>query len=322
MPRELSILIAGAGAVGLAIAGKLTDVADVTVLCRSYHGDAIASQGGVCLSGIWGARKAPVRAITRPEELTGPYDFILLTAKSQKTEELCTLCAPMMEHTPVASLQNGIGNEAIIAEFTDQPIGGTITTNFAVEGPGAVYINETGGPVMLGTYPKGAGTNTEKLAELFCQAGIETWITASINTEIWKKAIFNIAVNAPGAIFSCPTGDLKRTEYFPIVQRVVREAWTVAEAEGISLPWPDAEEYLNYLHSSLIPAFATSYASMYQDLTAGRTTEIAYLNGMIVELGEEHGIKTPCNACITHRIHALEEEQKKGKLPNPTGSVR
>jgi len=314
MPKQPSILIAGAGAVGLAIAGKLTDVADVTVLCRSYHGDAIASQGGVCLSGIWGERKTPVRAITQPEELTGPYDFILLTAKSQKTRELCTICASVMEHTPVASLQNGIGNEAVIAEFTDQPIGGTVTTNFAVEGPGAVHIHETGGPVMLGTYPKGASTSAEQLADLFCQAGIETWISSSIETEIWKKAIFNIAVNAPGALLSCPTGDLKNPEIFPIVQRVVKEAWAVAEAEEVKLPWPNADSYLNYLHNSLIPAFATSYASMYQDLTAGRETEVAYLNGRIVELGKEHGIKTPCNTCITRQIHTVENQRKKGKL--------
>jgi len=318
MPKQPAILIAGAGAVGLAIAGKLTDVADVTVLCRTSHGDAIASQGGVCLSGIWGERKAPVRAITQPEELSGPYDYIIITAKSQKTEELCTLCAPVMEHTPVASLQNGLGNEAVIAGFTDQPIGGTITTNFAVEGPGAVHINETGGPVMLGTYPKGASKSAEQLADLFCKAGIETWISASIETEIWKKAIFNIAVNAPGALLSCPTGDLKNSEYFPIVQRVVHETWAVADAEGVKLPWPGVDSYLNYLHNSLIPAFATSYASMYQDITAGRETEIAYLNGKVVELGKEHGIKTPCNACITRQIHMVENQRKKGKLPDST----
>ena len=121
-------------------------------------------------------------------------------------------------------------------------------------------------------------------------------------------------MNAPGALLSCPTGDLKNPEIFPIVQRVVKEAWAVAEAEEVKLPWPNADSYLNYLHNSLIPAFATSYASMYQDLTAGRETEVAYLNGRIVELGKEHGIKTPCNTCITRQIHTVENQRKKGKL--------
>jgi 2-dehydropantoate 2-reductase len=46
--------------------------------------------------------------------------------------------------------------------------------------------------------------------------------------------------------------------------------------------------------------------SMYQDLLQGRRTEIMFLNGAVVTLGQRYGIATPVNQAIVEWIHQYE----------------
>jgi 2-dehydropantoate 2-reductase len=45
---------------------------------------------------------------------------------------------------------------------------------------------------------------------------------------------------------------------------------------------------------------------MYQDVVKGKKTEIDFLNGMIVELGRKHGIRTPINETLVGLIRFME----------------
>ena len=50
-------------------------------------------------------------------------------------------------------------------------------------------------------------------------------------------------------------------------------------------------------------------ASMRQDLLRGRPTEIDFMNGAVVALGQRFGIDCPVNAALTAIIKAMESEQ-------------
>ena len=47
------------------------------------------------------------------------------------------------------------------------------------------------------------------------------------------------------------------------------------------------------------------HTSMYDDWKAGRPTEIDYLNGFIVNKGQESGIPTPVNEALTAMIKVI-----------------
>ncbi|MGC8863062.1 MAG: ketopantoate reductase family protein, partial [Armatimonadota bacterium] len=66
------------------------------------------------------------------------------------------------------------------------------------------------------------------------------------------------------------------------------------------------QEFVEALFGRLIPDTAAHFASMSQDLQAGRRTEIDALNGAIVELGKEAGIDCPVNAVLTELVRAAE----------------
>jgi 2-dehydropantoate 2-reductase len=46
---------------------------------------------------------------------------------------------------------------------------------------------------------------------------------------------------------------------------------------------------------------------MWEDLQAGRRTEVDYLNGAVVKLGESVGLEAPANKRIVALVHAAEE---------------
>ena len=65
------------------------------------------------------------------------------------------------------------------------------------------------------------------------------------------------------------------------------------------------------LARKLVAADPSARSSTLQDLEAGKTTEIGYLNGAIVELAARHGLTAPANAVLTFITRLA-------RLPNST----
>lgn len=291
------ILILGAGAVGLALAGRLAAAASVYAACRPVHAGAIRDRGLV-MEGIWGdATIREVIPVTGPDEVPPAVDFVIVTAKGTGTRAICADYAGVIRGRPTASLQNGIGNEDIIAEYTDTVIGGTVTTNFSVAGPGHVRVLSESAPMRFGAW-SGDGDALQELIGTVRSAGIAVEPEPDIRAGKWAKALLNIAVNPICALLRAPVGVAAEREIRGIVDGLIRETFAVAGAEGIHLPWATADDYLAYLFGVQVPDFAAVYPSMYHDLRQARRTEIDLLNGYVADLGERHGIATPHNRCI------------------------
>lgn len=302
--ERLVILILGAGAVGLSLAGRLRSAATVYAACRPVHAGAIRERGLV-MEGIWGnGTVGGIIPVAGPWEVPAAVDFVIITAKGTDTRTICEEYAGIVRGRPVASLQNGIGNEEIIAEYTDIVIGGTVTTNFSIVGPGHVRVSSESAPMQLGVWSGNGDTAAalERLIGVIRSAGIAVEASSDIRAGKWTKALLNIAVNPLCAILRAPVGAAADSEIREIIAGLIRETFAVASAEGVCVPWATADDYLAYLFGVQVPDFAAVYPSMYYDLQRGRRTEIDLLNGYIARLGERHGIETPYNRCIAGLI--------------------
>ncbi|MCK9278531.1 MAG: 2-dehydropantoate 2-reductase [Methanoculleus sp.] len=300
------ILILGAGAVGLSLAGKLRRVARVYAACRPVHAGAIRERGLV-MEGVWGDGTADtIACVASPEEVPPVIDFVIITAKGTDTRAICEEYAGVIRDRPVASLQNGIGNEEVIAGYTDTVIGGTVTTNFSVVAPGHVRVLSESAPMHLGVWSGNGAGALDLLIGVIRSAGIPVEADADIRSGKWTKALLNIAVNPICALLRAPVrvaadGNVRET-----VIGLINETFAVADAEGVQLPWATVDDYLAHLFSVQVPDFAEVYPSMYYDLRQGRRTEIDLLNGYIARLGERHGIETPHNRCIAGLVRYAE----------------
>jgi len=101
-----------------------------------------------------------------------------------------------------------------------------------------------------------------------------------------------------------PNGALVESEEtIGLMKAATLEAATVAQARGITLPFPDPVERVNQVATLT----ATNLSSMLQDVLGQRPTEIDAINGKIVEQGQALGIPTPVNALLTSLMRAIEK---------------
>jgi 2-dehydropantoate 2-reductase len=312
MNSQPRILILGAGAVGLSLAGRLSDVADVHVVCRKIHANVI-NERGLIMEGIWGSGIfRNISCFSEPGGKHPDFDYIFITSKGTDTATICTQYQNIIKDRPVISIQNGIGNEENIDTFTDKVIGGTVTTNFSIAGPGHVRVRSQSAPMKLGIFPTNEGFSNhpiiDRLIALIDEAGIPVIESPDIRSDIWAKSLLNIAVNPIGAILSVPVGASTDEYLWEIICGLIRETFAIIDAEGVTLPWTDAEEYLSYLREVQIPDFAKVFTSMYYDIEKGRQTEIGLLNGFIIDKGIQHGIPTPFNTCISNLIRYKQKQ--------------
>jgi 2-dehydropantoate 2-reductase len=300
----MKVLILGAGAVGLALAAKLSKVCEVRAVARDRYASAIGS-GGFLLSGLWGEGRYdfPVGSSVPPGER---YDYAIVTAKSGGTEALCREHGWALGGAETVSLQNGVGNEEILARYAEKVIGGMIITGFEWRSDSAVHVSVEAGPIKLGRFPQGLDAPVERLVELFRGAGLDAIGSAAIRAELWAKTLYNCALNPLGALNGVPYGRLTEPSAWRVIEGIVLEGFSVIEAEGLSLAWAGSEDYLAYLREVQIPATAEHHSSMLQDLARGRPTEIDFLNGAIVARGAAHGIATPVNSCIVDLVRFRE----------------
>ncbi|MCL6563938.1 MAG: 2-dehydropantoate 2-reductase [Firmicutes bacterium] len=300
-----TVVVLGAGAIGGLFAGHLGAVAPVWVVDPWAEHVAAIQAAGLQLETREGTRQVPVQAATNGAAVAGtPVDLVVVAVKSTVTREAVAGLAPHLGGRPVwLSVQNGLGNEEVIAELTGGPVLQGVTLNAAtVLAPGRVR-QELRGPTWFGPHTAITVEEARWVEELFGQAGMEVYLEADPRGAVWTKLLFNAGINPITALTRLPSARLVELEETrALIAAVIREGMAVAEALGVTLKEDPIEVALRPR-----PAGPAHFASMAQDIFRGRKTEVEALNGAIVRLGEAHGVPTPLNQAIFALISALEK---------------
>ena len=300
----MRVCVVGCGAVGSLFAAHLAQLDDADVwaydLARD-HVDAI-NERGLRLSGV-GELVGRPRATSDPGELPS-CDFGVVAVKSMHTEPAIAATAHAFRDGAVCSVQNGIGNEEILARHVGAVMRGTTFPAGHLVEPGHVGW-DTKGDTWIGPFePSPAPMDAvERLAGALSLSGMNTIALADARGAQWTKAIFNAATNPVGALTGLAHGEI--CDFEPtrrLISGLVAECKAVASALGIELDH-DPEEMVD--HAARVAH--DHKASMTQDVLAHRPTEIDFLNGAIVERGEEVGVPTPLNRAIWALVKALED---------------
>lgn len=309
---EEAILIAGAGALGSVIGGMLARAGErVTLLGRKPHLEAIAARG-LEIEGLWGEHRVRgIELATDGSELCGPYAAVLVTAKAYDTATVGRLVAPHLgPDSVVISVQNGLGNvEALEAAVgKGRVIGGRVIFGAEVVSVGRVRVTVYADPLLLGAPDPCARPELQaaaaRWAERLDRAGVPAEPTERIAAALWGKVLYNAPLNPLGALLGCRYGELAADpDARMLMDGIIEEAFTVAHAEGIELPWADAAAYRETFYGRLVPVTADHRSSMLQDLERGRPTEVDAINGAVWARGRRRNIAAPLNAAMTRLMH-------------------
>lgn len=320
MAEPFRIVIFGAGSIGGFVGGCWQAAGlDVRFIGRPSFRDDIARHG-LSLTDEKGWRHVlPAGAVgyfTGPDALADA-DLIALAVKSGATAEAARkIAAHARPRTPVLSLQNGIGNAAMLEEALGPGfavVRGMVPFNVAYLGDGHFHKG-VAGQLMADDLPAMRTLAAEVGAS---PAGLE--LRADMVAVAWGKLLINLnnAVNALSG--RTLIEQLRERGYRQVVAATQREGLALLDAAGIVpakvgavgprwiprvMAAPDWLFRRLFLKAWKIDEHARS--SMADDLARGRTTEIAMLNGEIVALAERLGRDAPANRRVVALVRAAE----------------
>jgi len=298
------ISIIGCGAVGSIFAAHLARMPDVEVWAYDLNAEHVQAinEAGLRITGA-ADFTARLRATTNADEIPR-CEFGIVATKSIHTRAAIAAAAHAFgERSAVCSVQNGVGNEEIIAEHVHYVIRGTTFPAGRLAGPGHVSY-DIAGKTWIGPFEptKTPMILVSALADVLKHAGLETIALEDARGAQWSKLIFNASTNPVGALTGLDHGSATRFEPTgALFDALVDEGLAVAKALGITLH-DDPKQMIRYAAN----APGRHKASMLQDVEARRQTEVDFMNGAIVHMGEQVGVPTPLNRAMWQLVKGME----------------
>lgn len=315
-----SIAIIGAGSIGCYVGGRLAAAgAQVTLIGRPRIGDSIAEHG-LHITDYLGyeQRLALSDTLKFSEDLSAAHDadLLLICVKSAATAEAATELAAQLKPTALLiSLQNGLSNADTLRHYLPQQtcLAGMVQFNVLNLGNGHFHQGSEGGLECE------ANAATTALMPLFKQSGLGLQQPQNFLAVQWAKLLLNLN-NPINALSGLP---LKQE----LSQRDFRRCLAAAQSEALQLltqadiqpakltPLPPhwipklltvPTWLFKLLANKMLAIDPLARSSMWEDLEAGRATEIDYLNGEVVRLATQLGRTAPINSKLIELIRAAE----------------
>jgi 2-dehydropantoate 2-reductase len=217
----------------------------------------------------------------------------------------------------IVSLQNGVGNVAVLRERLPgrKVLGGMVPFNVITLGEGRFH-RATSGDIVV---EQDDGATAEKLSV----PGLNMRTTTNIEGVPWGKLIVNLN-NALNALADIPLRrQLAQRAWRRLFADQMAEGLAAIRAEGIKpvsptplpaswmpplLSLPDA--IFEALLGRVMNIDPEARSSMWEDLQRGRRTEIDYLQGLITEIADRHHLAAPLSRRIVALVKKAEADGK------------
>jgi 2-dehydropantoate 2-reductase len=318
---SMKIVVFGAGSLGSLVGGVLAREHAVTLVGRAEHVGAIESTGLRVIAGFDAPADDPLGeafpVTVHPDATTDgrnlSADLALVTVKAFDTKEAAADLATGSFDT-VCSLQNGMGNEAVLGDALDAPVlAGTTTYGAIQRDPGVVECTGLG-TVVLGPRDGGTSPEADRVGEAFRAADFDVTVADDMPRRLWEKLAVNAGINAVTALARIRNGSVLEGPANDLARDAARETARVARAHGADLTDREAVEAVE----SVAEATAANTSSMQQDVLDDRRTEVDAINGYVAGRAaalregrattdaDAYEITTPVNRTLAALLRAWE----------------
>ncbi len=306
MPEVVAVF--GAGAIGSLVGARLQEAgANVQLVGREAQVNAIRANG-LLVKGLEGSHVVRLPATTI---LDGSPDVILLTVKSQDVQNACHEIVRRVTDATVVTMQNGVRSDRQAADILgrDRIVGCVLNISATYLEPGVVEQNTRAFFQIGAPFPESAA-RVEAVVGLLGPV-MKTELVPDIARARWTKLMANLN-NAIMAITGLPIGRaLRHPGLVRLSIATIREGVRTAQLGGYGLDQSRRARtfrLMSTLPMSLsyvvfgkrlagnFPPDSTYGPSTLQSIQRGSSSELDYLNGEIVTLGERIGRPTPYNS--------------------------
>jgi 2-dehydropantoate 2-reductase len=296
--------IVGSGAVGTYYGAKLAHGgSDVHFLMRGDLSEV--KRQGIFVRGEGENFRVPKINCYNSTKEIGPCDLVIVAVKTTSNPDLVDLVPPLLhEKTMVLTLQNGLGNEELLAKNfgAGRVLGGLCF--IAVNRHSKTEVERYDyGLVIVGELQGAAQPRTREVAAEFIRAAVKCKVTDNIGLERWRKLIWNIPFNglsvvAGGLDTAAIVADKNlRQLTLDLMEEVIR----AANKCGHALPRDAWRE--NMRRSDAMKGYKPSTL---QDWESGKPLEIEPIWGEPVRRAAAAGAQMPRTETIYELLKQLD----------------
>ncbi|NOY07986.1 MAG: 2-dehydropantoate 2-reductase [Spirochaetes bacterium] len=336
---NLTVGVVGCGSLGGVIAGKLFKKhgRKLWIVSRNRRiNGTIRDKGLVVVEGkvkegkVEGGKTittAKPLVVESPADIDNPLDVVIVTTKLNTLNDAVKTILPCLsESGKVVLIQNGLEGLNLKEKFgADRIFIASVLWGASMTEPGRYRVTARG--PFAAEKEKGSNAASNVLAEIF-----PVKLTCDIKGVLWSKLAVTASLTSLGAVTGMPFGKLtENRRILELSLKIGNEVYAVARKSGvrlkalpgvpfgINIPLLLAGKFLpQKIKYALIRLIGKKHgeteSSMLASLKHGRKTEIDYLNGEIVKLGESFNTETPVNRRVVEIVKMLEEGRLK---PDP-----
>ncbi len=317
------IVIFGAGSIGCYVGGRLLSAgADVTMVGRTKMQSVFRTHPLKITDyeGFEGKHDLGSSGYVTSAEAAAEADLVLVTVKSAATRAAGETLAPLVRPgVPVVSLQNGISNAAQLQEAMPDAnvIAGMVPFNVLQQSPGHFHQG-TEGHLMAAD-----NAALQTATQWFLKAGLPLELRPDIESVMWSKLLLNLN-NPVNALSGVPLlEELSHRDYRLALAMAQKETLQLLKQAGIptvkltGLPTrliPVLMSAPNWIFTRVAKQMLTidpvARSSMWEDLQAGRPTEVDWINGEVVKLARSLGSQAPVNQKLVELMHQQEKDPR------------
>ncbi len=307
----MRILVVGAGAVGGYFGGRLAEAGrDVTFLVRPRTADNIHRNGLRIVSPHGDATLHPKLILAN--EITAPYDLILLSVKAYGLESAMNDFAPAVgPATMILPVLNGMRHiDLLVAKFgEDAVLGGVCLVATEVDKDGRIVQLADMQKLVYGERKGGTSDRIKTLDQAMQGANFDARISEHILQGMWEKWVQLASLGAVTCLLHGSIGDVEAVPGgTQIALKILDESSAIATVSG----YPPREPFLAQARTMLTTPGSSMTSSMYRDMAKGSQVEADQILGDLIERGRSFGVSTPLieAAFISLRIYQARLPRK------------
>jgi len=319
----MRIGVLGCGSLGGVIAGKLWNAHKDTVIVFELNPEIVSSvrEHGLQIT------EGKISYIARPEVLEGPdkleeaMDLIILTTKATSLFRAVEAYLPALtDRGCFMTVQNGLMALDLIDKYgEDRIVAGSVMWGSSMPRPGS-YAVTADGPFVTGGVD-GRITEQSSLCKRALQEAFPVKLSEDMRDVLWAKLTVTASLTSLGAITGLSFGEMLGSRKIrDLILATADEVVDVGRASGVGFHHSEGALDVDFLTGDGFPPrwirhllvraiglrHSRTESSMLASLKIGMKTEINMVNGVVVEAGKKHGIKTPVNTAIISIVEKLE----------------
>jgi len=304
----MRILVVGAGAIGGYFGARLLQAGrDVTFLVRPKRA-AQLKRTGLAIRSPHGDFDLPAPPTALAEDLSGPFDLVLLSCKAYDLEGAAESMAPAVgESTAILPVLNGMRHlDFLDARFgAGRALGGLCVISAGLDPDGRIlHLNDLHA-LAFGERDGSRSARAEAVASALSGARFDARLSQSIVQEMWEKWMFIAALAGTTCLMRATVGDIVAAGAANVATTLLDECAAIAAREGFA---PGAAA-LQFIRATLTAPGSRLTASMLRDVERGAPVEADHVIGDLLRRGDAATTERSALGLAYAQLRAYEARQ-------------